>query len=191
MTPTSRQSTEPLLRHDDYRNSITDDYCLSRTAQAVADVESSAYYMGLVRERAARPHFDTVRYLDELSCSQLRAGARRTMEHLEIYADSRGLIRVSGQCVAKTLACRPNTISDHWRKAREAGYLVTLRRFNAASIQRLTWPGGDHAVPDDLPNTIYRPLTPGEWSAAEREWFANLDPHCPLPGPWNSGKPPF
>lgn len=153
-------------------------------------VDAPTEVLQRVRENSARPAFDHGEFLDQIELSPLKPGVRQTMAHTALHSDSRGIVNESGRSIANTLGCRQATVSTHWGSAREAGYLVSRRRFNAASVQRLTWPTGDQSVPAQS-DAHTRPLRAVEWTHAEREWFANLDPGKPAPGPWGNDEPPF
>lgn len=154
------------------------------------DVDAAAEVLRRARANATRPRFDVATFSNELSRSPLQPGARQTMSFSATHSDSRGIFREPNRAIAEALGCRPNTVSDHWDKARTAGFLTTRRRYNAASVQRLTWPTGDQSTPD-LIDAESRPLRAAEWSHTEREWFANLDPSKPALCPWEDREPPF
>jgi hypothetical protein len=122
-----------------------------------------------------------------LAASSLNSGAKRTMQATLRAASNYGITAISGGAIASDLGIRHATVTDHWNQARDAGLMLTRRRFNKSSIQQLTWPGsGMHA-----PNGDGSPLATHPWTDMEFAWWDSLLRDLPKPAPWGESHPPF
>lgn len=146
-----------------------------------------------LRQWRARPvtrcgtDFSAEKFAKALESSSLNSGAGRTMRATLATANTNGLTAVSGAALAFQLSIRPATVSAHWGLAREAGLMLTRRRFNASSIQQLTWPGG----PGNLEEAEGSPIYWHPWSDAELLWWRMTSPSRALVPPWREERAPF
>lgn len=85
---------------------------------------------------------------------------------------------------------REATITEHWRRARQAGLLSSRARFNRSSVHRFTIPG-QHDLDCEAPWAGF-PLRPHVWTADELAWWQQQGwTESPVPPPWGDGASPF
>lgn len=84
---------------------------------------------------------------------------------------------------------REATISEHWRRARDAGLLESRARYNRSSVHRLNIPGVQGQGWEVFSGGSV--LVPHPWTDEELAWWRKQSPESPIPPPWLEGSPPF
>ncbi|MDR6637430.1 hypothetical protein J2Y68_001068 [Paenarthrobacter nitroguajacolicus] len=153
---------------------------------ANSDVTAAGWYVRRARDRR-KAYFSPGLFTLALEDSNLNKGAKRTMLRTLGTSSSEGITTASGRNIAAYLNIRDATVSDHWMQARRAGLLLTQRRFNAASVQQLCWPGSGIGGPI----ATDAPLYSHSWTIEELSWW-NSFALGPIPAPpWGGGFAPF
>lgn len=121
--------------------------------------------------------------------SKLALSVKNTMHAMLDYASGQYVTIDRASLCSKVAVRREATITEHWRKARAAGLLISKPRFNSSSIHKLTIPGRS----DDVIDPLWLPklLRPHNWTLDELRWWDSLDVQAFSAPPWSDGLAPF
>lgn len=86
---------------------------------------------------------------------------------------------------------REATISEHWKLARQHGFLRSTARFNRSSVHRFTLPGAVVLEDDWLDPSRLVPLRGHRWLPPERQWWEIVGSIEASEPPWGDGLAPF
>lgn len=128
-------------------------------------------------------------YRMALDGSGLASSVKKTMYAMLDSATGQYATIDRASLCSKVAVRREATITDHWRKARAAGLLVSKPRFNSSSIHKLTIPGRCDEAIDPL--WLPKVLRPHLWTSDELDWWESLDVPAFSDPPWSGGVAPF
>lgn len=161
------------------------------TALEVARFIRSVYVARCATATLAVVSWTAVAYQQAVEQSSLKTPVKRTLHAMvDSAAGDRTTIDRATLCL-RTGVKVESTITEHFRKARADGLLVSQRRHNNSSIHTLLIPGVVASAGDVQPG---RPIDWHSWTYEEIAWWDSLGPELWTPPPWHPWQgywPPF
>jgi hypothetical protein len=118
--------------------------------------------------------------------SSLKLPVRNTL-HAMVDNSAGGLTTIDRASLCRITGLRDEgTITEHFRKARAAGLLKSVRRHNKSSIHTLLIPGTDASAGEKKPGSQLANWH--SWTAEEIAWWDDLAPENWTPPPWHPWK---
>lgn len=165
------------------------------TTAVAQTAEQSVQSMYMERRAAAKlmvVSWTTAEYRQAVDQSSLKTPVKKTL-HAMVGKSAGGLTTIDRASLCLITGLRDEgTVTEHFRKARAAGLLRSVRRFKKSSIHTLLIPGTDASSGDVQPGSQLANWH--SWTAEEIAWWDGLDPEIWTPPPWQpwqGQEPPF